>query len=60
MVWSGTLIGGLAALTVNERKNSTQACYERILDATITLVALIALFNLLATVTSRALALKTK
>ena len=45
---------------MNERNNPTAAGFDRIWGAAITLVVLITLFNLLATVISRALAPKTK
>ncbi|MEV6240091.1 phosphate ABC transporter permease PstA [Lentzea sp. NPDC051838] len=53
-------MASLPLLMVNERNNPTQAGFERIWGAAITLVLLITLFNLLATVISRALAPKTK
>ncbi|MET9228601.1 phosphate ABC transporter permease PstA [Lentzea sp. NPDC003310] len=53
-------MASLPLMMVNERNNPTQAGFERIWGAAITLVVLITLFNLLATVISRALAPKTK
>jgi phosphate transport system permease protein len=53
-------MASLPLMMVNERNNPTQAGFERIWGAAITLVILITLFNLLATVISRALAPKTK
>ncbi|HUQ58345.1 phosphate ABC transporter permease PstA [Lentzea sp.] len=53
-------MASLPLMMVNERNNPTQAGFERIWGAAITLVLLITLFNLLATVISRALAPKTK
>ncbi|MEU0877794.1 phosphate ABC transporter permease PstA [Lentzea sp. NPDC005914] len=53
-------MASLPLMMVNERNNPTQAGFERIWGAAITLVLIITLFNLLATVISRALAPKTK
>ena len=53
-------MASLPLMMVNERNNPTQAGFERIWGAAITLVVLITLFNLLATVISRVLAPKTK
>ncbi|MFI6098670.1 phosphate ABC transporter permease PstA [Lentzea sp. NPDC051213] len=53
-------MASLPLMMVNERNNPTQAGFDRIWGAAITLVLLITLFNLLATVISRALAPKTK
>jgi phosphate transport system permease protein len=55
--------GPMASLPLmmnTERNNPTQAGFERIWGAAITLVLIITLFNLLATVISRVLAPKTK
>lgn len=53
-------MASLPLMMVNERNNPTAAGFDRIWGAAITLVVLITLFNLLATVISRALAPKTK
>jgi phosphate transport system permease protein len=53
-------MASLPLMMVNERNNPTEAGFDRIWGAAITLVVLITLFNLLATVISRALAPKTK
>jgi phosphate transport system permease protein len=53
-------MASLPLMMTNERNNPTQAGFERIWGAAITLVLIITLFNLLATVISRALAPKTK
>ncbi len=53
-------MASLPLMMVNERNNPTQAGFDRIWGAAITLVLIITLFNLLATVISRALAPKTK
>jgi phosphate transport system permease protein len=53
-------MASLPLMMVNERNNPTQAGFERIWGAAITLVLIITLFNLLATVISRVLAPKTK
>ncbi len=58
-LFSGPM-ASLPLMMVNERNNPTQAGFERIWGAAITLVLIITLFNLLATVISRALAPKTK
>jgi phosphate transport system permease protein len=53
-------MASLPLLMTSERNNPTQAGFERIWGAAITLVIIITLFNLLATVISRWLAPKTK
>ena len=53
-------MASLPLLMTSERNNPTQAGFERIWGAAITLVLIITLFNLLATVISRWLAPKTK
>ncbi|NUT95732.1 MAG: phosphate ABC transporter permease PstA [Saccharothrix sp.] len=53
-------MASLPLLMTTERNNPTQAGFERIWGAAITLVLIITLFNLLATVISRWLAPKTK
>lgn len=53
-------MASLPLMMVNERNNPTAAGFDRIWGAAITLVVLITLFNLLATVISRSLAPKTK
>ena len=53
-------MASLPLMMVNERNNPTQAGFERLWGAAITLVLIITLFNLLATVISRVLAPKTK
>ncbi|MEV0676683.1 phosphate ABC transporter permease PstA [Actinosynnema sp. NPDC050436] len=53
-------MASLPLLMASERNNPTQAGFERIWGAAITLVLIITLFNLLATVISRWLAPKTK
>jgi phosphate transport system permease protein len=53
-------MASLPLLMTAERNNPTQAGFERIWGAAITLVLIITLFNLLATVISRWLAPKTK
>jgi phosphate transport system permease protein len=58
-LFSGPM-ASLPLLMTVERNNPTQAGFERIWGAAITLVLIITLFNLLATVISRALAPKTK
>ena len=54
------LMASLPLMMVNERNNPTAAGFDRIWGAALTLVLIITLFNLLATVISRALAPKTK
>ncbi|WP_309109717.1 phosphate ABC transporter permease PstA [Saccharothrix sp.] len=53
-------MASLPLMMTTERNNPTQAGFERIWGAAITLVLIITLFNLLATVISRWLAPKTK
>ncbi|MGM1061076.1 phosphate ABC transporter permease PstA [Saccharothrix sp. Mg75] len=53
-------MASLPLLMTSERNNPTQAGFDRIWGAAITLVLIITLFNLLATVISRWLAPKTK
>ncbi|WP_199444513.1 phosphate ABC transporter permease PstA [Umezawaea beigongshangensis] len=53
-------MASLPLLMTTERSNSTAAGFDRIWGAAITLVIIITLFNLLATVVSRVLAPKTK
>jgi len=53
-------MASLPLLMTAERNNPTQAGFDRIWGAAITLVLIITLFNLLATVISRWLAPKTK